>query len=85
MGGIFMGMSLELNTIIVTKEREKRIKDNLFSLEKEGYRLFPLDFPIFIHKTKKSEPFGQAIISKVIWENNQTIVYYELISLQGVN
>lgn len=80
-----MGMPLELNTMIVTKGREERIQDNLFHLEKEGYRLYPLDIPIEVRKTKDGEPNGNALIKKVEWQTNRTTITYQLISLNSTN
>jgi Protein of unknown function (DUF2584) len=80
-----MGMPLELNTMIVTKGKEKRINDNDFSLVKEGYRLYPIDIPIDIRKTKTSESSGTAIIKKIEWSGNETNITYELVSLNSSN
>ena len=80
-----MGMPLELNTMIVTKGREKRVEENLFVLEKEGYRLYPLEIPIDVRKTMDSESSGTAVIKKVEWENSSTTLTYQLISLKSTN
>jgi len=80
-----MGMPLELNTMIVTKGREKRVEENLFVLEKEGYRLYPLEIPIDVRKTMDSESSGTAVIKKVEWENSSTTLTYQLISLNSTN
>lgn len=48
-------MPLEVNTMIVTKGNEKRISDNFFELEKVGYRIYPIDVPIAVRKTKEGE------------------------------
>ncbi|WHY76538.1 DUF2584 domain-containing protein [Neobacillus sp. WH10] len=80
-----MGMPLELNTMIVTKGREKRIEENLFVLEKEGYRLYPIEIPIDVRKTKDSDSSGIAEIKKVEWENSVTTLTYQLISLNSTN
>lgn len=48
-------MPLEVNTMIVTKGKEKRISDNFFELEKLGYRIYPIDVPIAVRKTKEGE------------------------------
>lgn len=63
-----MGMPLELNTLIVTKGREKRIEENLFVLEKEGYRLYPIDIPVEVKKTLESDTSGTAVIKKIEWQ-----------------
>jgi hypothetical protein len=80
-----MGMPLELNTLIVTKGKEKRLNDNYFSLVKEGYRLYPIDIPLEVKKTLDSELNGTAIIKKVEWEQSQTTITYQLVSLHTVN
>ncbi|HWO96969.1 MAG TPA: DUF2584 domain-containing protein [Bacillus sp. (in: firmicutes)] len=80
-----MGMPLELNTMIVTKGKEKRVEENVFILEKEGYRLYPLDIPLEVRKTKKGEMVGTALIRKIELSNEQTVIKYELISLNSTN
>ncbi|MGZ4161414.1 MAG: DUF2584 domain-containing protein [Neobacillus sp.] len=80
-----MGMPLELNTMIVTKGREKRVEENLFLLEKEGYRLYPIEIPIDVRKTMDSDSNGTALIKKVEWQKNSTTLTYQLISLNSTN
>jgi hypothetical protein len=80
-----MGMPLELNTMIVTKGRETRIEENLFVVEKEGYRLYPIDIPIDVRKTIESDTSGTAVIKKVEWQENRTWITYQLISLNSTN
>lgn len=80
-----MGMPLEFNTMIVTKSREKRVEENLFLLEKEGYRLYPIDIPIDVRKTIESDTNGTALIKKVEWQKNTTTITYQLISLNSTN
>lgn len=80
-----MGMPLELNTMIVTKGREEREEENLFTLTKEGYRLYPLDIPIEVKRTIDGELTGIGVIKKVQWENNQTQITYQLTSLHSSN
>ncbi|PLR79438.1 DUF2584 domain-containing protein [Bacillus sp. V3-13] len=80
-----MGMPFELNTMIVTKGKEKRLKDNYFTLEKQGYRLYPIDIPIDVRKTAESDSSGTAVISKVEWASEKTILTYQLVSLNSTN
>ncbi|WP_312469882.1 DUF2584 domain-containing protein [Neobacillus sp.] len=80
-----MGMPLELNTMIVTKGREKRVEENLFVLEKEGLRLYPIEIPIDVRKTMDGDSSGTALIKKVEWQNNRTTITYQLISLNSTN
>lgn len=65
---MYMGMPLELNTLIVTKGREHRLEENLFELVKEGYRLYPIEIPIDVRKTLDSDSNGTALIKKVEWQ-----------------
>jgi hypothetical protein len=81
----FMGMPLELNTMIVTKGREQRVEENVFLLEKEGYRLYPIDIPIDVRKTMDSDSSGTAVIKKVEWQSSSTTLTYQLISLNSTN
>jgi hypothetical protein len=80
-----MGMPLEFNTMIVTKGREKRVEENVFLLEKEGYRLYPIEIPIDVRKTIDSDSSGTALIKKVELQNNSTTITYQLISLNSTN
>jgi hypothetical protein len=80
-----MGMPLEFQTLIVTKGKEKRIENNLFILEKEGYRIYPIDIPIEVKRTLQSEASGQAVVKKIELANNRTVITYELISLHSIN
>jgi hypothetical protein len=80
-----MGMPFEMNTMIVTKGREKRLEENLFSLQKEGYRLYPINIPIEVKKTIESDTSGTGIIQRVEWQGNTTVVTYQLVSLNSTN
>jgi hypothetical protein len=80
-----MGMPLELNTMIVTKGREQRVEENVFLLEKEGYRLYPIEIPIDVRKTMDSDSSGTAVIKKVEWQSSITTLTYQLISLNSTN
>jgi hypothetical protein len=80
-----MGMPLELNTMIVTKGNEQRIGENDFTLTKKDYRLYPLEIPIEVKETKDSEATARAIIKKLEWENENTTITYQLITLNTPN
>ncbi|MGP7818370.1 DUF2584 domain-containing protein [Niallia sp. 01092] len=80
-----MGMPLELNTMIVTKGKEQRVKDNFFILQKEEYRLYPMHIPVEVRKTKSGERIGTATIEKLEWENGKTTILYQLIALNSTN
>ncbi|MBO0992466.1 DUF2584 domain-containing protein [Bacillus sp. SD088] len=80
-----MGMPLELNTMIITKGKESRQQDNQFILKKAGYRLYPIDIPIEVRHTIESDYRATAKIRKVEWEENQTIITYQLLALHSSN
>ncbi|WP_210364827.1 DUF2584 domain-containing protein [Bacillus sp. REN3] len=80
-----MGMPLELNTMIVTKGRENRLEDNYFFLQKEGYRLYPIDIPLEVKKTIHGDLIGTGVIKKVEWTENMTSITYQLVSLNSTN
>ena len=80
-----MGMGLELNTMVVTKGNEERLEENTFQLVKEGYRLYPMEIPIEVKRTIDGETNGIGKITKLQWENGETVITYELISLNSTN
>lgn len=80
-----MGMPLELNTMIVTKGREERLGENLFLLEKDGYRLYPIEIPIDVRKTIESDSNGTGLIKRIEWKNKKTTITYELVTLNTTN
>ncbi|WP_064092719.1 DUF2584 domain-containing protein [Rossellomorea aquimaris] len=80
-----MGMGLELNTMIVTKGKEVRKEKNLFQLQKDGYRLYPMHIPIEVRKTKESDPNGYGRIERMEWKDDKTTIVYQLISLNSTN
>jgi hypothetical protein len=80
-----MGMGLELNTMIVTKGNEERMEENFFQLVKEGYRLYPMEIPVEVKKTKEADTNGMGMIRKLQWENGQTVITYQLTSLNSTN
>ena len=80
-----MGMPVEFNTMIVTKGKEVRIDENTFELLKEGYRIYPIDIPIEVRKTKNGEVTGQAVVQKLELTDTNTILTYRLINLNSTN
>ncbi|QGQ47613.1 DUF2584 domain-containing protein [Metabacillus sediminilitoris] len=80
-----MGMPVEFNTMIVTKGNEQRIDENIFQVTKEGYRIYPIDIPIEVRKTKAGEIAGEAIVEKLEIGENKTVVTYRLIALNSTN
>jgi hypothetical protein len=80
-----MGMGLELNTMLITKGKEVRTEANLFKLQKEGYRLYPMHTPIEVRTTEGSHSRGFALIEKIQWHEEETTVFYKLISLNSIN
>ncbi|MGE6628781.1 DUF2584 domain-containing protein [Bacillus sp. NPDC077027] len=80
-----MGMPVEFNTMIVTKGKETRLEENVFELIKEGYRLYPINIPIEVRKTKDGEKTGTAQVEKLELADDATKVIYRLISLHSTN
>ncbi|GLF90237.1 hypothetical protein Saga11_14960 [Bacillus safensis] len=80
-----MGMPVEFNTMIVTKGKETRIEENVFELMKEGYRIYPLNIPLEVRKTKDGEKTGTAHVEKLELTGNITKVTYRLVSLHSTN
>ncbi|KIN34185.1 MULTISPECIES: DUF2584 domain-containing protein [Bacillus] len=80
-----MGMPIEFNTLIVTKGKEVRIDENIFTLEKDGYRVYPMEIPMDVRKTKFGEKSGTAEVQKLQWEDGRTLITYKLTSLHSVN
>lgn len=78
-------MPLELNTMIVTKDREKTIDEKTFSLVKQDYRLYPLNIPVEVRRTVDSKPTAMAKIKKLEWKNEHTTIVYEIMSLDTAN
>ncbi|WP_440603576.1 DUF2584 family protein [Bacillus sp. GB_SG_008] len=79
-------MKFEMHTKIIVNETEKRlhIEDNIFQLILEGYHLFVVDEILPVYKTNQ-ELVGSAVVKKVEWTEEKTMLLYQLISLQSVN
>ncbi len=73
-----MGMPLELNTMIVTKGKEQRLEENLFILEKDDYRLYPIEIPLDIRRSKESDTSGTAVIKKMEWKTEKRELFINL-------
>ncbi|PGS48647.1 DUF2584 family protein [Bacillus sp. AFS041924] len=80
-----MSMPFEFNWLIVTNEKAVRQENNLFSLELNGYHLYPIDTPINVSRKNDEKPFGVAIIQKLEWKNKTTYLGYELKAIDSVN
>ncbi|RIW35646.1 DUF2584 domain-containing protein [Bacillus salacetis] len=80
-----MGMGLELNTMIVTKGREERLEENTFQLVKQGYRLYPMEIPLEVKKTRDGDANGIAEVTRLQWEGGETVITYQLKSLNSTN
>lgn len=78
-------MPVEFNTMIVTKGKEQRMEENIFLLTKDGYRIYPIDIPIEVRKTRDGEIVGEAIVEKLQLHENKTVVTYRLVALNSTN
>jgi len=80
-----MGMPFELQTMIVTNGKEKRLEQNFFELKKEGYLLYPLHIAIPVKRSKEGELTGEGIIQKLELYDGKTTIIYELLKLKNIN
>ncbi|YAR64394.1 DUF2584 family protein [Bacillus cytotoxicus] len=71
---------------IISNEKEIRlhIEENIFQLTLEGYHLFAVNEILPLYKSEQ-ERIGSAMIQKLEWKDEKTIVSYQLVSLQSVN
>ncbi|EOW9527107.1 DUF2584 family protein [Bacillus cytotoxicus] len=79
-------MKFEMHTKIISNEKEIRlhIEENIFQLTLEGYQLFAVNEILPLYKSEQ-ERIGSAMIQKLEWKDEKTIVNYQLVSLQSVN
>ncbi|ABS22036.1 DUF2584 family protein [Bacillus cytotoxicus] len=79
-------MKFEMHTKIISNEKEIRlhIEENIFQLTLEGYHLFAVNEILPLYKSEQ-ERIGSAMIQKLEWKDEKTIVSYQLVSLQSVN
>ncbi|EMA6343927.1 DUF2584 family protein [Bacillus cytotoxicus] len=79
-------MKFEMHTKIISNEKEIRlhIEENIFQLTLEGYHLFAVNEILPLYKSEQ-ERIGSAMIQKLEWKDEKTIVNYQLVSLQSVN
>ncbi|WP_242142914.1 MULTISPECIES: DUF2584 family protein [unclassified Bacillus cereus group] len=79
-------MKFEMHTKIISNEKEIRlhIEENIFQLTLEGYHLFAVNERLPLYKSEH-ERIGSAMIQKLEWKDEKTIVNYQLVSLQSVN
>ncbi len=76
-----MGMPCEVNSILKLK-RSQGYPDQLkltsqHQVIKEGYRIIPIDVPILL-VDENWIAHSDIVISKLIWENNKTIIAFEI-------
>jgi hypothetical protein len=76
-----MGMPCEINTILKLKPSqgfpEELELSARYQVFKEGYRIFPVDVPIFL-VDESWVTHADVIINKLVWEKNQTIINFEI-------
>ncbi|WP_175614722.1 DUF2584 family protein [Piscibacillus halophilus] len=82
-----MPTPLTMEWRIVTNGDEKRIKEDhdIFEITFDGYKLFPIDETVEVVRKPGSDKKGVAKVVKLVFENQQTICHYQLISLRSVN
>ncbi|TFB24017.1 DUF2584 family protein [Filobacillus milosensis] len=82
-----MPTPLIMEWVLITNGNEKRLSEehDIFIIKFNGYKLFPIDETIEIKRNNRTKQVGIAKIVKLVFENNQTICHYQLLSLQSVN
>ncbi|TCT25503.1 uncharacterized protein DUF2584 [Melghiribacillus thermohalophilus] len=82
-----MSVPFSMEWRIITGGKEKRISesDNLFEIEFDGYKLFPIDQPIDVMRFESSDQIGTAKVVKITLTDHRTICTYQLISLYNIN
>ncbi len=76
-----MGMPCEINTILKLKPSqgfpEKLELSARYQVFKEGYRILPVDVPIFL-VDESWVTHADVVINRLVWEKNQTIIDFEI-------
>lgn len=76
-----MGMPCEINTILKLKPSqgfpEELELSARYQISKEGYRILPVDVPIFL-VDENWVTHADVIINRLVWEKNQTIINFEI-------
>ena len=79
--GKIMGMPCEINSILKLKPSqgypEELQPGSKHQASKEGYRIIPVDVPIPL-VDDNWVAYADVIIRQLTWENNQTIVIFEI-------
>jgi hypothetical protein len=78
-------MKMEMRSELVTNGCEKRMSGDTFSLEQDGYTLYPLDRAISGKREENGKPFGKVKIESLTLENEKTKIRYRLLTLHTVN
>ncbi|BAZ47506.1 hypothetical protein NIES4103_01070 [Nostoc sp. NIES-4103] len=76
-----MGMPCEVNSILKLTPSQgyptDLIKGVQYQAVKEDYRIIPIDVPILL-VDQDWIAYADIIIRKLIWENNQTTLFFEI-------
>ncbi|MCU9614282.1 DUF2584 domain-containing protein [Caldibacillus lycopersici] len=80
-----MSMPIQLNTLIITEGKEKRLEDNNFQIQFDGYHLYPLNTPLAVQRAINEEVIGEGSISKLVLTDEKTTIIYKLTSLKSTN
>ncbi|AFZ25300.1 hypothetical protein Cylst_3134 [Cylindrospermum stagnale PCC 7417] len=76
-----MGMPCEVNSILKLKPSQgypaELTKGVQYQAVKEDYRIIPIDTPILL-VDQNWMAYADIIICKLIWQNNQTTVMFEI-------
>ena len=82
-----MTMPLSVEWKLITSGREHRLahEENMFQIQFDGYRLFPINQVIDIQRYPDSEQIGSGKVVELTWRSETTYCKYKLLSLQNMN
>ncbi|WP_407272788.1 DUF2584 family protein [Radiobacillus sp. PE A8.2] len=82
-----MAMPIMVEWVLVTNGKEMRLANevNMFEIQLDYYRLFPINQVIEIKRHQDSQQIGNGKIVELAWKNNCTHCKFQLISLFNVN
>lgn len=78
-------MSIQIESLIQTRGKEKRTEDNNFELVLDGYHLYPMDVPIPVKRGEADVPLGEAVIKSLLFSQGKTKIIYTLTALKNIN
>ncbi len=77
-----MGMPCIVNSVLKLSPEQGFPEDlrstQMYTAQKEGYRILPLDVPVQL-VDRQWQAQGEVVIRQLIWENQSTTLKFELV------